>query len=311
MKFKPLIIIHKAKYQNFVISLPYHYSKMPSSTPPTLNTVPAATRIIAINEKVTGPAAQQLLQLSGLQNHPPPPSGFTILDNASGGGILPSLILSLTPLPPINHITAGDTSEAMLSYLRARFPSSTHPTLAVREINQTSLPYPAESFDFIFNNFGVFFHPADALTLSETLRALKDGGVAGFASWRKIAWWTEVALPALRAAYPDASALPESVVAFPAQGWTDGDAVAGKLEGAGFEGVRVEEFAFRPRVEAEEFAAAMAVLVKVVMGRVWGQEAGRFEEGVERVLLEYLRENWEDGVWDGEMVALVSVGRKG
>lgn len=270
-------------------------------------------RVVAINEKVTGPAGKEMLRRSGLTTHSSNAEGLEILDNACGGGIMASELLSLSPKPRISRIIAGDNDKSMLSYVRDRAArSSGWESVEVKEIDQTAIPFPEQSFDYIFNNFGIFFHPADDRALAETYRALKPNGVAGFTSWKSISWWPAVALPALKIALPNAPPLPPTVAIFPAPGWTETSSIPPKLEEAGFKDVEVSEFAFAPRVPAKEFAESTAVLVKVVMKRLWSEgDFRKFEERVEGAILNYLTENWEDGVWDGEMVAIVTTGRKG
>jgi ubiquinone/menaquinone biosynthesis C-methylase UbiE len=285
---------------------------MASTSPAALSTVPGAARVVATNEKVTGPAGLAMLQRSLDAPHSEP---LTVLDNATGGGVLVSQLLYLAEMDPksmkIDKITAADNDERMLNYTRQRSQESKWSNVEVVNADQTSLPFEDKSFDFVFSNFGIFFHPNDEKTLSETYRTLKSGGTAGFTSWKSIAWWPAVAIPAIQKYIPDAPALPPNVNIFPAKGWTEAETIPPKLEAAGFQQVRVEEYAFTPEVEAEEFAEATAVLVRVVMQRLWkAEDVEKFGGKVEEVLLRYLKENWKDGKWDGKMVALATTGRK-
>ena len=233
-----------------------------------------------------------------------------ILDSASGGGVLTSEILELPNLN-IKQIVAADNDESMLSYTRNRVKQSKWQNVEVKHMDQTSIPLPDGSFDYVYSNFGVFFHPNDEKTLAETYRVLKSGGVAGFTSWKSIAWWPSVAVPAVKTLLPDAPALPPTVAIFPAKGWTETSSIPPKLEQAGFRDVQVSDYAFTPEVEAEEFAEATAVLVKVVMKRLWNEEdSAKFEARIEEVVLKYLKDNFKDGKWDGQMVAIVTTGRK-
>jgi ubiquinone/menaquinone biosynthesis C-methylase UbiE len=277
-----------------------------------LSTVPTAQRVVATNEKVTGPAGLEMLRRSCSA---PPSEPWDVLDNATGGGVLVNHILSMAQQFPdsikIKKIVAGDNDDRMLEYTRQRSKDSNWNNVEVMHIDQTSIPLSDESFDYIFSNFGIFFHPDDEKTLSETYRTLKSGGMAGFTSWKSIAWWPSVAVPAISKYMPDAPALPPNVNIFPAKGWTEVSSIPPKLEKAGFQDVQVSEYAFTPDVEAEEFAEATAVLVKVVMQRLWSKEdVEKYGGNVEEVLLRYLKENYEGGKWNGQMVALITVGRK-
>jgi len=66
-----------------------------------------------------------------------------------------------------------------------------------------------------------------------------------------------------------------------------------------------------PMVEAGRFAKATAALVKGIAKRVWSDEDfERFGGKIEYALLRYLEGNFENGVWDGEMTAIVALGTK-
>lgn len=131
-------------------------------------------------------------------------------------------------------------------------------------------------------------------------------------SWKSIAWWSEVALPALAKHVPEAAALPASPMGlFPSLGHDDPHQSQEKLEGVGFNNVRVEEFKLRPMVEDELFAEANSFLVVRIAKRVWSNEDfEKFGGKIEENLLRFLRENWKDGVWDGEMTAIIALGSK-
>jgi len=87
-----------------------------------LNSVPSAPRVVATNEKVTGPPAAELLRRSGLtfknQNE------ITVLDNATAGGVLVAEIFQLVRQASTNvvisRVVAGDVDDMMLGYIRRR-----------------------------------------------------------------------------------------------------------------------------------------------------------------------------------------------
>ena len=73
----------------------------------------------------------------------------------------------------------------------------------------------------------------------------------------------------------------------------------------------MSEFKFAPMVEAVPFAKATALLVQRIARRVWSKdEFEGFGGSIEIALLRYLEEKFEDGVWDGEMTAIVALGTK-
>ena len=280
----------------------------------SINTVPAAARIVATNEKITGPPGAEMLRRSEITNESKS-EPLEIIDNACGGGILTSEVLTLAKQHPqsinVKRIIASDDDEKMLSYIGQRSKDSGWRNVEIRHFNQVSLPLPDNTFTYNFNNFGIFFCAEDDKVLSETYRTLRPGGVAGFTSWKSIAWVPTVAVPAIKTFIPDAPALPSLTHIFPAQGWNDLPAIRAKLEKAGFRDIHVNEYAFTPDVEAEEFAEATALLVKVMTRRFWNQkEHAKFESQIEPALLKYLQENFSDGKWDGQMVAIISTGKK-
>lgn len=279
-----------------------------------LNTNPPDVRIIETNELVTGPPAAEMLVRSGLFSTTRP-DPLEIMDNACGGGILTAEVFNLAKANAqdtrIKRIVASDTDDKMISYVHQRSQASGWKNVETMKIDQQSVPLADNTFTHIFNNFGVFFCPNDDAALSETLRITKSGGLAGFTSWKTIAWWPSMAMPAISAFIPDAPELPSPTTVFPTRGWSDPAAIPAKLEKAGFNDVQVSEYAFTPDVEAEQFAEACAVLIRVITKRFWSEEENqRFGNCIEPALLRYLRENFPSGKWNGQMVAIISTGKK-
>ena len=272
-----------------------------------------AQAIVITNERVTGPPGVEMLKLANINQQ----SEIKVLDLACGGGIISSELID-NPSLKIKRITAGDLDDQMLtftstkrdSYLKSS-PNSNWSRVKTQKMSQTSLPLPNATFDYVFNNFGVFFHPDENATLTETLRVLKPNGTAGLTSWKAIAWWAEVADPALATYLPEAPKLPAPGGLFPTKGWNDPEAIPSKLEQAGFRDVKVSEYKFKPKVEAEPFAQAMGFLVQSIAKRVWSEDIyGRFGGEIEAALVQYLKANYEGGVWDGDMTAIITLGSK-
>lgn len=269
--------------------------------------------IVTINERVTGPPGVEMLKRANISQQ----SKVEILDLACGGGIISSELLDNTSLD-IKRIVAGDNDDQMLSYVNDKRSASIQSNAETNwsrvealKMNQASIPLPDATFDYVFNNFGIFFHPDDSATLAETLRILKPEGTAGLTSWKAITWWGQVADPALTQYLPEAPKLPAPGGKFPPFGWTDAEAIAAKLEKAGFRDVRVSEFTFKPRVETESFAKATGFLVQSIARRAWSEDVfstygGHIEAAIER----YLKESFKDGTWDGDMTAIITLGTK-
>jgi ubiquinone/menaquinone biosynthesis C-methylase UbiE len=272
-----------------------------------------AQAIVITNERVTGPPGVEMLKLANINQQ----SEIKVLDLACGGGIISSELID-NPSLKIKRITAGDLDDQMLtftstkrdSYLKSS-PNSNWSRVKTQKMSQTSLPLPNATFDYVFNNFGVFFHPDENATLTETLRVLKPNGTAGLTSWKAIAWWAEVADPALAQYLPEAPKLPAPGGLFPTKGWNNPEAIPAKLEQAGFRDVKVSEYKFKPQVEAEPFAQATGFLVQSIAKRVWSEDIyGKFGGEIEAALVQYLKANYEGGVWDGDMTAIITLGSK-
>ena len=288
--------------------------KMAESKSNVLNSNPPHLRIVATNELVTGPPAAEMLRRSGLpwSSEVDP---LEIMDSACGGGIVTAELLKLAKEHPavmkIKRIAAADIDEKMISYVENRIKTSNWSNVEVMKIDQQSVPLADNTFSHAFNAFGIFFCADDAAAISETYRILKPGGIAGFTSWKKITWWESVSTPALAAFVPGAPALPSPQSVFPARGWSDPEAIPARLENGGFKDVRVSEYSFTPDVPAEEFAEATAVLVQVITKRLWSEDDNsKYSDQIESALLRYLKENFPNGRWNGQMVALISIGRK-
>lgn len=279
-----------------------------------LNSNPSDVRIIATNELVTGPAGAEMLRRSGLPGSSKA-EPLEIMDNACGGGIVTVELLKLAKEHPtvmnIKRVVASDIDDKMVSYVDQRSNASNWSNVEVMKIDQLSVPLADNTFSHVFNAFGIFFCADDAAAISETHRILKPGGMAGFTSWKKITWWQSVAMPAVSTFIPDAPALPSPQTVFPAQGWSDPDAIPARLEKGGFKDIKVSEYSFTPDVGPEEFAEATAVLVQVITKRLWSEEDNKkYGDQIEPALLRYLKENFPNGRWNGQMIALISTGHK-
>lgn len=269
----------------------------------------ASNEIALINEHLTGPPAEILLRKSGLLETPQSTSP-DILDNASGIGTLIFRLLKLSGGRDFGRIVGADIDEKYLSFLRERAATTGASSVETVRLDQQLPGFDSDSFDYIFNNFGVFFAPNDAAVLAETLKMLKPGGFAGFTSWVKISWWDEILLPALKFHLPGAPALPDPSKLF-TPGWSDPQTARMKLETAGFADVHSEVYTFTPNITPEAFSQACAHLVKAVTARVWDASARvEFEPSVEKSLRDYLYMSFDSGRWTGTMSAVVTFGVK-
>ncbi|KXS12513.1 S-adenosyl-L-methionine-dependent methyltransferase [Gonapodya prolifera JEL478] len=280
----------------------------------------ASHQIALINEHLTGPPAEEIVRRILSERPPPTPAHpLHILDNASGiGTLIFRAIVPTFALQPshIASITGADLDENYLSYLRQRAAAAQYEPLSGKisalRLDQQHPGLESSHFDFIFNNFGVFFAPDDNAVLNETLRMLKPHvGIAGFTSWNGFSWWSEILLPALAKFIPDAPALPDPTRLFPSQTWFEPVTAKKKLQGAGFVDVQSEIWSFTPDVDPKDFALACAHLVKSVAARAWSEEAKtKYMDEIEPAFLRFSLENYEGGRWTGKMKAVLTWGRK-
>lgn len=273
----------------------------------------ATNKIALINEYMTAPPAEAVLEKSGLLTASPDDVGpLKLLDNASGIGTLIFRLLKHNPQLEFDALIAGDIDETYLAFARERASENGAPSaFEARKLNQQAPGLEDASFDFIFNNLGVFFGPNDTAVLSETHRMLKVGGTAGFTSWQKLTWWDEILVPALARYLPDAPTLPYPTLIFPSKGWDDPAQTRAKLEEAGFVDVQAETYSFVPEISTEDLTTACTLLVKVISARAWDADAkARFEPHIQKAFHDYLHESFEGGKWTGKMIAVLTLGKK-
>lgn len=167
-------------------------------------------------------------------------------------------------------------------------------------------------FDYVFSNFGIFFPQDDAAAIRETCRVLKPGGQAGFTTWKKISWWPEVAVPAMKAAFPEAPSLPD-VKSLILKGYDDASIIEEKMKAGGFTDVNVHDYEFPPGVDADRFGEACGMLVALALGRLWSKEdVEKYGAPLKTIaaLTKYLKGNFEGGTWNGKMTANIVLARK-
>ncbi|KAK6441239.1 hypothetical protein LTR95_002538 [Oleoguttula sp. CCFEE 5521] len=281
------------------------------------STMPLPQRVALISENVTGPPGAEMLRLSKIAAC----EQVSVLDNASGAGILVSHLIDLaakTPRLQLQRIVAGDIDPEALTYTKERQQAhltanaeSEWDNVEISKIDQHSIPFPDSSFTHVFANLGILFSPNDSKALSETYRVLQFGGTAGFTTWKGIKWWADLAKPAFAQYLPDAPGLPAPEDVFPSPGWKDPQVILGKMDRAGFTYVEVTEFNFAPKVMPEEFCEATAALVKLIAKRAWSEaDFGSYAGELEGAMLRYYQENFGEGKQEVRMTALITIGKK-
>jgi SAM-dependent methyltransferase len=104
-------------------------------------------------------------------------AGNTVLDLACGSGNT-----SLAAARRRNTVTGLDLVEGLLDRAKARAQAE---GFDIRFVAGTveELPFPDESFDFVFSTFGAMFAPDQQRTADEMLRVCRPGGRIGLANW--------------------------------------------------------------------------------------------------------------------------------
>nr|OQO25808.1 hypothetical protein B0A51_06220 [Rachicladosporium sp. CCFEE 5018] len=279
--------------------------------------MPLAQRVALISENVTGPPGAEMLRLSNIASC----EEVTVLDNASGAGILVSHLIDLAATAPglqLQRIVAGDLDPEAISYAKERQQAQLTSNLAsdwtrveIQGIDQHSIPFPDASFTHVFANLGILFSFEDGKALSETYRVLQTDGTAGFTTWKGIKWWADLAKPAFAKYLPDAPGLPAPEDVFPSPGWKDPNLILKKMDQAGFVDVKVTEFDFAPKVVPEEFCEATAALVKLIAKRAWSEADFRQYAGeLEGALLRCYQDDFGEGKKQVRMTALITIGKK-
>jgi ubiquinone/menaquinone biosynthesis C-methylase UbiE len=100
--------------------------------------------------------------------------GQRVLDIATGTGIAAEAALAV--VGPGGHVTAADSSQAMVDRARQRLAGSPNTSVVVDD--GQSLGFDDGSFDAVACSFGLMFFPDPARGLSEFHRVLRPGGRA-------------------------------------------------------------------------------------------------------------------------------------
>lgn len=109
-----------------------------------------------------------------------PASAQNILEICSGTGRLTRHLVE--KLPPAAKLTASDLSADMLAIAREKIKSK-QVDFMVADAQQ--LPFPDNSFDYVFCQFGLMFFPDKQKGFNEVFRVLKPKGKFIFATWDK------------------------------------------------------------------------------------------------------------------------------
>jgi SAM-dependent methyltransferase len=185
----------------------------------------------ALIDAAAGSVCERLVQLAAVQ------PGHRVLDVAAGYGE-PSLTAARA-VGPDGRVTATDISAQMLAFGRERAQAAGLANIEFVEAGATALSFPADSFDAALSRWGIIFDPDGEAAAARVRGILTAGARMAIASWG-----TPDEVPLL--AIPRRTAMARLDVPPPPPGAPGPlsrptpDALAGLLEGGGFQDVEVE-----------------------------------------------------------------------
>jgi SAM-dependent methyltransferase len=104
-------------------------------------------------------------------------AGSTVLDVATGTGHV-----ALAAARRFGRVTGIDYVPALLEVARSR-AAAEHLDVAFREADAEDLPFPDDSFDYVFSAIGVMFTADHERTARELVRVSRPGARIGLANW--------------------------------------------------------------------------------------------------------------------------------
>jgi ubiquinone/menaquinone biosynthesis C-methylase UbiE len=123
------------------------------------------------------PLTRALIERAGIHE------GQSVLDVAGGAGE-PSLTIAES-VGPTGAVTCTDAVQKMLETARAEANRRGLKNVEFHQCTADSLPFPANSFDFVVSRLAVMLFPDPLAAIREMLRVLKPGGTLAFAVWHK------------------------------------------------------------------------------------------------------------------------------
>jgi SAM-dependent methyltransferase len=172
---------------------------------------------------LTTHALKQLLDAAGIA------AGWRVLDVATGPGIAAASAHARGA-----DVLGVDVSPAMVALAR-----HTHPGIVFRMAEVTALPFSGGAFDAVVCNFGLGHFPEPEVAVSECVRVLAPGGSLAFS------WWDQPARQRVQGLFRETIAElglappPEVPRGHDTLRFSDPDAFAELLRGAGLDAVRV------------------------------------------------------------------------
>jgi ubiquinone/menaquinone biosynthesis C-methylase UbiE len=220
----------------------------------------------ALAENATRPYAQSLIKKAAAAKFPE----FQVLDLAAGTGAVVAALYEHVPKDKwdIVHVTAGDSNEQQLEYLKSRAAKNGWTGLKTSVVGggRNDIQMHADTFTHLFINFGIFQFGQAALPKYHEV--LKSGGFLGVTTWATLPWYPYVKKAIEGLGKSDAPSEKEvEDILYKGQAWGDASFVQKALSDAGFSSVEVgvEEQTVSAGTP-EQFVDAMENPIKLLAG---------------------------------------------
>lgn len=138
------------------------------------------------------------------------------------------------------RVIGTDLAEDMMAVAEEKARAQGVANYATQPASALALPFPEGRFDAVLCRWGIMFFPDPPACLTETLRVMKPGAFAAFATWNVLPRNPHLAV-ALEVAGERLGLPPPSPEAPGPFRYTDPDRLAGEMREAGFLDLRVEE----------------------------------------------------------------------
>ncbi|KAK1139294.1 hypothetical protein N8T08_001140 [Aspergillus melleus] len=266
-----------------------------------------------IAEKVTGPFAEALVDLSGVTESTKKP--LVILDNACGTGIIARFLRQKVDGETQKswRLTCGDFSEMMIEVTKVTIETEGWVNAEAKLVNAQDTGLPSGEFTHVFAGFAFTTFPDPIAAVKECFRVLQPGGIVGSSTWNSTNWIgiTKAAIermPPGSLTFPS----PKEFLAIFNEGWDSESYVRSQFEQEGFEDVNTTTVTRYMSVTVSEFMQLVEPIVGAGTGKFWTQaQRNEHEKDVLPAIRRYLEETYgADGLVPLEPRAVLATARK-
>jgi SAM-dependent methyltransferase len=111
----------------------------------------------------------------------PPPSGGTVLDVATGPGVV--ALLAAKAVGPSGEVVATDLMPKWQPFIERASAAAGLTNCSFRQMGAETLDFTDDTFDIVYCQFGLMFMPEPVRALREMRRVLRPGGRLGGVVW--------------------------------------------------------------------------------------------------------------------------------